>query len=259
MTFGCCTETKNYPAALGLHYDFIEFSAFEIKAMDEECFRQLCRQVASATMPCLRFNDYCKADTPLVGPDVNFCVLEEYAGAVCARGGELGIKSVGIGAPAARMLPADYPRNKADEQMMKFLSMLSEKARHFGISVLMESVHDKTCNYINTVDEAMKIVKAVNLPNLKVVLDFYHMREMNEPYNRICDFREWVEHTHVSGKNSDGTRTYLSNVDTDDCMEIAKNMRACGYDGSISIEAPTENFESEAKLGLAILRKVFFG
>ena len=257
MRLGCCTEVLNYKTAENLGYDFIEFSASEINSMTSESFNGLVHTIRRGKLPCLRFNDYCKGDTPLVGPQVDFHVLEEYADKICGRGGEIGVKSLGIGAPKARILPKEFSINDADEQMMRFLTMICEKAKKYDIKVLMEAVHSGVCNYINRTQEAVDMVSRLNIPNLKIVLDFYHMQVMGESIESFCSVSDWVEHVHVSNRDANNKRAYLLDTDEDECRKIAKTLIRCGYDGTVSVEAPTVDFNREAAVCLNVMKRSF--
>lgn len=255
MKLGCCTKTDNYHSAEILGYDFVEFSATQIHGLSDDAFEKLLKTLQNGRIPCFRFNDYCTGETPLVGPKVDFGNLEAYAEKVCSRAGRLGAKSLGIGAPKARILPENFSLEQADMQMKQFLTMLCQKAQTKGIYVLMEAVHDGLCNYINKTQEAVGLVKSLDIPNLKIVLDFYHSQVMGESIESFCDVSEWVDHVHVSSRDAGNRRAYLLKSDEAEFGRICDTLKRCGYDGSISVEAPTHDFYEEARVCLDVMKR----
>ena len=135
--------------------------------------------------------------------------------------------------------------------------MLCEKAKKYDIKILMEAVHSGVCNYINRTEEAVKMVRRLNIPNLKIVLDFYHMQVMGESIESFCDVSEWVEHVHVSNRDANNKRAYLMETDEDECSKIAKTLVRCGYNGTVSVEAPTVDFKQEAAVCLDVMKRTF--
>ena len=52
---------------------------------------------------------------------------------LCEKGAVLGIRSLGIGSPGARRLPAGYDRARADDQCREFLTVTASVAAEYGI------------------------------------------------------------------------------------------------------------------------------
>ena len=105
IDIGCCGHTDSYLAISQMGYDYVELSAQQIMELTDEEFSEFLKLYKKTGFPCLGFNEYCTAEFPLVGPGSNSDACREYAQKVCERGHALGIRSIGIGAPAARILP----------------------------------------------------------------------------------------------------------------------------------------------------------
>ena len=123
MKFGCCTGAENYEALASCGYDFIELSGHEVFCMEPEQWRELTRRIEAVGVPCVGFNDYCHHRPAIVGDGFDPAAIREYAQCLLDRGAQIQIQNVGIGAPTARRLPPEYPRERAEEQCCRFLEI----------------------------------------------------------------------------------------------------------------------------------------
>lgn len=255
MKFGCCTEAKNYQMLAACGYDYIELSGNEVYHMDTESWSRLVREIRGTGVPCIGFNDYCKQRPVIVGDGFDPAEAREYAQRLLDKGAELEIRNVGIGAPTARKLPSDYPKERADEQCMRFLEITAEEAAKRNMNVLFEAVHSHMCDYANRTEEALRMVRKVGAANLFMVLDFYHMEVMGEDLLKIEPYMPYVRHVHLSHCGKAYAREYLGTSDLPQLTGIFSKLRSLGYDGSASIESNTQNFAEDAARSLEILRQ----
>ena len=149
--------------------------------------------------------------------------------------------------------------DKAYAQCEKFLEITAAEAAKYGINVLFEALHDKYCDFANHTADGIKMVKKLNMDNLKIVLDFYHMEVMGEDITDIKDIMPYVKHLHCNhtpkGKLD---REYIVPEDEQMLMKIKKAVSECGYDGTISIEPDdTPEFDKVAPVSYAVMKKVF--
>ena len=251
MKFGCCIKRKEDVLTLArLGYDFYEYSGTEIGRMSRGEFDELLAVTDRAKIACLGFNSYSPGRPAIVGEAFSREETEDYAGLLCARGRELGISNVGIGAPAARRLPADYPREKADRQCLEFLRITAAEAARYGQRLLFEAVHGGVCDYGNHTRQALEIVERAALPNLALVLDFYHMKMMGEGLSEAEGVEPYLGHVHVSTREEGLGRGFPHARDEAEYREIFSWLRCHGYKGTVSIEAASS---------LELLRKLDAG
>jgi sugar phosphate isomerase/epimerase len=155
MKFGCCTTAANYDTLVKCGYDFIELTGIEVSSMEEEKWQEFVKKVSQTGIPCAGFNSYCKERPAIVGDNFDEGEARAYAALIAKRGAELGVKSIGIGAPFARRLPEGYPKDKADAQCRRFLEITCEEAAKYGLTVLFEAVHEHVCDYATHTDDAL--------------------------------------------------------------------------------------------------------
>lgn len=237
MLIGCCGTTDTYDLISHMGYDYIELSSRQIMSLSDKTFDAYVQHYKTCTFPCLAFNDYCDKATPITGPGYQRDITYAYANKLCQRGAALGVKTIGIGAPSARMLPTYYSCEKADSELMDFLHTLCGVAQPYGITILLEAVHQYMCNYLNYTSHAQKIVQMLNIPNLGIVFDLYHAKIMKENRNDMIAALPYIKHLHISTDLQNHARGFLTEEDIPELFDLIKTATDAGYIGNISVEA----------------------
>lgn len=237
MNYGCCIRhLEELPQVKAAGYDFYEFAGHVVAEMDDATFDQLCALTRRLSFPCIGFNSYSSGIPAIVGDYFSIDATRAYAQILCERGHRLGIRGLGIGAPQARRLPPGFPRDQADEQCIAFLQTTCDIARDYGISVLLEAVNDRVCQYLNNTQDVVRLIPRVQRDNLRMVVDFYHMRVMGEPLSAIVQAAPYLAHVHVSTCAADLARGFPQMDEAQIYCDIFKALKAIGYDGTLSIE-----------------------
>jgi len=255
MKFGLCARIEYYQDLCDIGYDFIELPATEIYSTSNSELRNLKKKIDERNIPCVGFNSYCDESLSIVGDEFSSIKTLEYAKRVCEKAALLGVQNIGIGAPLARKLPKYYDLKKADEQAREFLTITAEEAYKYRINILFESLCTKLCDYMVCTSDALTMVEQLGIPNLQMVLDFYHMSMMGENITRISDVMPYVRHLHISGFDQMGNRTYLFENQLDYFRTAIHSAYNCGYNRTISIEGFTQNFHEDAQRSLSILNQ----
>lgn len=256
MFFGCCINTvEDIQNAAAAGFDFYEYAGAAVARMSDGYFAQICELTEKLGLPCLGFNAYSSGIPAIVGNTFDPKQAEDYAELICARGALLGIRSIGIGSPRARLLPDGFSKAAADRQCRQFLEITCSIAARYGLSVLLEAVHDGMCNYINTTSEAVTMVQQLNLSNLGLVLDFYHMEVMGEALSSVPLSAPYLAHTHISSCGADLSRGFPTESEREIYSQRFAALRAINYNGTVSIEPDHFDCGSAAR-SLAMLKNL---
>ncbi|MDR1903100.1 MAG: sugar phosphate isomerase/epimerase [Treponema sp.] len=102
--------------------------------------------------------------------------------------------------------PVDYsaPFNKAADldRSVKNMRLLARKAASYGITLGMEALNRFEGYLINTAEECIAYVKAVDEPNIKVMLDTFHMNiEEDSLSDAIRSAGSYLGHFHIGEPN----------------------------------------------------------
>ena len=257
MKIGCCTGMENYEELCELGYDFIELAGSKVMKMSEAELGEAKNLIAKKNIPCNGFNAYCGAELPMAGPQFDPRKARDYAAEICRRGRILGIKVIGLGAPLARRIPEEFDRLAAAEQLKEFVRVTAEEGAKNNIMFMLEALNPHICNLLLHTREALEIVREFNMPSLRIVLDFHHMTQSGEDVSDIAYVMPYVEHLHIDHTLEDG-RYHLKEEGIPFYNRCISAARACGYNGTLSIE-PTASkapFREEAGESLRILRSI---
>lgn len=253
LLIGCCGNSKSYAEISRMGYDYAELSARELMALSDEAFSLFLEQYQDIGFPCRGFNDFCGPDMPLVGPNLDLGKSARYMEQLCRRGRMLGVQTIGIGAPQARILPEGYPPEQADSDMASFLKAASEIAAQYGMVVLAEAVHKYLCNYMTGTKDALTMVRTLNIPNVYMVLDYYHAKVMGENLHGLSEIMPYVRHLHVSTDLKGHVRGFLKREDIPEVERLLDEALANGYRGGVSVEADPAYLTAEGGLCAKLL------
>jgi len=145
--------------------------------------------------------------------------------------------------------PAEY--KKQWKTVVKNLKTLCKYAEKRGRQICMEPLNRFETDFINTCDQAMKMVKAVGSPALKLHLDTFHMNiEEKCQGDAIKAAGKLIGHFHACGTDR-GT----PGNDSLDWTSIAKALKAVKYNGGVVIESFTKDVKIIARAA-AIWRQI---
>jgi D-psicose/D-tagatose/L-ribulose 3-epimerase len=131
------------------------------------------------------------------------------------------------------------------------LKTLSRYAADQGKQICLEPLNRFETDFINTCDQALKMIQAVKSPALKLHLDTFHMNiEEKNQADAIRKAGSHLAHFHACGSDR-GT----PGNDHIDWPNIAKALKAIRYKGDVVIESFTQDVKVIAKAA-AIWRKM---
>jgi len=257
MLKGLCVFTPNIEKAVSAGYDYIILPGIEISKLTDDEFEDVSRRVKDAGIKVMGYNAYCNASLPIVGDGFDEDKTREYAALMCKRGKVLGIRNIGIGAPFARQLPEGYDMNKAYSQGKRFIEITAEIAAEYGFNVLVEGLHKYYCDFVQTLGQAYDLMADINMPNVKMIVDFYHMKLNLEDYKSAVKYLPYSLDVHISGCDENRDRPYIDSSYEEEIKEIAQILKKANYDISVSLEPDNtdENFDQKAKTALELMKK----
>ena len=123
------------------------------------------------------------------------------------------------------------------------LKMLAEYAEKTGVQLAIEPLNRYETDFINTAEQAMKLVGDVGSKAMLVHLDSYHMNiEEKDPAQAILLTGSKLGHFHACGSDR-GT----PGGDQTNWRKIIDALSTIGYDGGVVIESFTKDVKVIAK------------
>ncbi len=167
---------------------------------------------------------------------------------------KLSTEIVVLGSGGARTIPDTMNYDEGFKKIEKFLVRCNELAKKHNIIIALEPLNHHESNFIPTVRSAYDLVKKLNLSNVKILADIFHMYVEKEDFSVLSDTVDEIVHTHI---NNPLTRT-CPTLEENECIAgFAKALNNCAYSKTVSIESSFDNFSNEIKDAIVYLRKVF--
>ena len=247
MKFGCCGGIEEIELIASGGAEFIEFTVTGIMQSEIEKIK---KELDRVNLRAYSFNVFLPGDLHITGPDVDLKKIDEYVKEALRRVSFLGGEIVVFGSGRSRSFPEGFSRDTAREQIIEFLKIVDKYAREFNIKIAIEPLNKKESNIINTTLEALEFARAIDSPNIGVLIDSYHADLEGEPLSNIEKIKDKLYHVHVSdrGRVAPGKNNY-------DFKSLFNALKAAGYNGCISIECRWEEKAKELPESLEYLRK----
>jgi sugar phosphate isomerase/epimerase len=248
---GVSIDADRFEAAQAAGFDYVEINASRVAALTEEEFQQLAGKVAQLRIPVAAANVFIPGAIKLTGPDVDPARQMAHVAATLGRLGRLGVQVVVFGSGGARRVPDGFSRDEAFTQLVDFCRRVAPVAREHGITIVVEPLRRQETNIINTAREGLALVNAVDRPEIRLLVDYYHLAEEGENADIIAEAGPLLAHTHIANPKG---RVYPLGAGEADYAPFFSNLCKIGYQGRLSIEASTTDFASQAPQSLAFLR-----
>ena len=259
MKFACCVPvpTDRLPIMKKLGYNYMEpaFNAM-YRATDEE-FEELLATKNELGLTSVSANGMFVEEIKLLEGKDSYGKVGEYLDFVFERGKKLGVPVSILGSGGARKIPDGMSKEEATERFCRLLTdVISPYAKKYDIIVGIEELRKEECNFINNCREAMEIVRAVNLPNIKLLVDYYHAMLGGDTLEEIASYADDIVHVHIASPKNN--RCVPNEDDYEDCREFFAMLKRINYQGAISLEGRYNNdFESDAKIALDVMTRAY--
>jgi sugar phosphate isomerase/epimerase len=178
----------------------------------------------------------------------------DYLAALLELCSDLGGKVLVLGSPKQRNIIEGQTKEGAWRRAVEMLGSVVERAGELGLTICFEPLSPAETNFINTVEEGMKMVHEIGHPNFKIHLDVKAMSSERTPVPAIIRSVkvEDIGHFHVNDPN-----LYGPGMGEVDYAPIAEAVREIGYDKWLSVEVFKYDPDPEtiAKKSIEYLRR----
>src|SRR5579863_6506659 len=200
VEIGVCGSIADLGNADAYGFDYFEPGAAGVAALSDQDFGDFRKRVLASRLRCKSVNSLIRA-LRVVGPDANLDAVSAYLNSTLDRCRQLGARIVVWGSASSRNVPAGFSRDQAWKQIVTFLSRAGEVARSFDMVVAIEPLQREESNVINTGAEALRLVREVHHENVKMIIDYYHMRRESEDPEIVLQARDSIVHIHFANPN----------------------------------------------------------
>lgn len=243
MKVGICTSPESLESIGIPAFDYVEANVqgFLKPEASEEAFAPSLELAASMALPIPAACCFLPGDLRVTGPSVDTGRLERYAATAFERAARVGIQVIVFGSGAARILPDDWSVEDGFRQFVQANLLIAPLAAENGITLVIEPLNQSECNFVNSPTDGARVVREVDHPNVRLLVDFYHMLVEGQSPQEIMDCGPLIHHAHLAEKV---TRS-APGIKGDDFRPFLKALKSTGYDRLISIECGWDDFAAE--------------
>ncbi len=260
LPIGCFAHTKDLEQELtqikAAGFDFAEVGLRDVVALADPDFDKLLARLRDLKLPVRAAINFLPPDLKVVGPDADPARQKEYLGRAFARAQKLGLHTVVFGSGRSRRAPDGVAPRAAFDQLVDFGKRAAREAARHEITIAIESLGPDETNTINSVQQAIELVKAVAHPSFRLVVDYYHFTLAKEDPAVILQTGKYLHHTRIA--NPAG-RAFPLDAAESDYATFFRNLRQIGYRGGVGIEARSGTLAQDGPRSATLLRALSAG
>lgn len=148
--------------------------------------------------------------------------------------GDLGGEIMVFGSPDQRGTTGGVTVKEATGYFADGLAQVADHAKDRNITILIESLPLSSTDVINTLEEAVAIVKKIGHPAISSMFDFHNTLDETEPWtDLIKKYYDNIKHIHV--QNMDGTLIRTDAI-PDNFIPVFQTLKDLNYKRWISLE-----------------------
>ncbi len=251
MRFGVCAKFDDLGGVAGL--DYIEGTVEDLLCpqKDESAFAARLKAIRASAIPVEAACCFLPGSLKSTGPAVDEAALDRFVATAMDRAGRAGVKVVVYGSGGSRQVPEGWAQKDAIEQVVGHLKRWAPLAGRAGVTIVLEPLQSRECNFVNSVDQGAEIVRRVDQPSIRLLADTYHMVSDGEGPDSIRRAGKLLAHVHCAEGKGRGP---LGTVG-EDHRPYFRALKDIGYDGRISIEAKWGDQRAQLPAALAELRR----
>lgn len=252
MKFGICTDVKLIKEVQQLGFDYLEAKLNALSCLSEEEFEEVVKLVHSSGIAVERCCLLFPKSMVVIGSAYDEAEMVAYLHKAFARMHTLGSSLVVFGSGKSRFIPQGMSYQKAFQELVEVTRVIGQVASEYGIKVAIEPLNRNETNLINSLVEGAALQAMVDLENVGLLADAYHMGTEGESLHTISLVSPLM-HAHIATK--EGRRFPLC-VDQE-LLGFFSALKESGYDLSVSIEGKSDDWQNDAVRSLATMRSLW--
>lgn len=252
MQFGVAGDLETGRVAREVGFDYLEMRVGDLlrPLEGEVAFRESLARASGVGLPVPVVNVFLPPDLKIVGHDIRSDALHAYVSTTMRRAEQACVEIVVLGSGDARYVPSDYDTGAAFHDLAAFCQWVGPIAAQHGVMLAIEPLSRSETNLINTVAEGAALVRQVDHPSVRLLVDGYHWATDKDSREEMLEHAGLIVHAQVA---TVGDRT--PPCAADECTEFLSALRESGYSGRVSIEGFTEDPRAELAPALDIMRR----
>ncbi len=239
-------------AALG--FDYVEPALSKLAALPDAEVAAARARLRDSGLRAETMNWFLPGDLPVTGPMVDAERIDAYLDRALPIARMFGCEVIVFGSPRSRSVPEGFPRERAWQQLVEFLRRCDAAIDRHGCRLVIgiEALRRPETNIVNSVAEALQLAREVDRPQIRIIVDFYHLAFEGEDPAVVRSAGPWIAHLQIADPRQRGFPCAAAGEPR--YARFFAALADAGYHGRISIEAIAADFDADAAAGLQFLR-----
>jgi len=242
--------TLGYNQALAMGFDYIEASAGEILALSAGELDALIELRLDGEFAVRYVNSFVRADLKICTADKT--LLEQYVYNAVGRIAALGAGVIIFGSGKAREYPASMTHAEGMEKFLDFTKLCARAAGEYGIKIALEPLNRGETNILNSVAEGVRTARELNLPEVVVLADAFHMALEGETAEVVVRNADLISHLHISEAPG---RYYPGKNGGEYLIRFARELKKAGFAKDATVECCFDDFTAEGPKALRFIKE----
>jgi len=143
------------------------------------------------------------------------------------------------------------PKEQAEQLFIEMARQLCDYAGQKDVTMILEPVNRYEIDFVNSVEEGVELMKKVDMPNMKLMPDVFHMNIEDTTIGKeLADNIDYIAYIHMADSNR-----LAPGWGHTDFGDIICNLKQVNYDGWLSAEIlPKPDPDSAARQAVQHLR-----
>lgn len=218
---------------------------------DDAAFAERLAAASAAPARVSAVNCFIPGDLKTTGPDVDRQAVDAYVATAMRRAKAIGLDAVVFGSGGSRGVPEGWDAHRAAGQLVDHMKRWGPMAADARVTIVLEPLCRAECNIVNSVDEGAGLVRRVNHPSIRLLIDTYHMAKDDDPPEAIRRAGGLIAHAHCAERDGRGP---LGTVGEDQ-RPYFRALKDIGYQGGVSIEAGWKDLHAQLPAAITELRR----
>ena len=216
--------------------DFWEGCYSALAKLEQAEFDKINSFIKSIDLPLTHCNGFIDKDDRFFDSPEMLKKGEEYVKRSFERFSKTDLRHITFGSGGARATCESRNREETYKILQEFCSeVLSPLAKDYGYTIGMEPLNRGETDIFTTTSETFEFVKELNLPEIRMIVDFSHFTLEKEDFSIIKNYKGYLSHIHISDTNRHSPKpeipeekalydafwsNLIPNVDDDVCISM---------------------------------------
>ena len=235
-------------------FEYVELALQDVLGLSDQEFDRLAADLERLGLRALSGYNPVPAELKLVGPEIDRARQDAHVALLVRRTARLGLSFLIFNSGASWRVPDGFSRAEAQTQLVEFTRRLSAAAADRNITVLVSPLRSSDSNVMTTIAETVTFVKAVDRPNVAMMVDYSFLRIQKDDPSALVAAGPLLRHVHI-GNPAVTPRGYPMDEKESDYASFFAVLKQIGYRGGLSVHASTDSFSTHAPRAIAFLRR----